>query len=177
TQAGAWGFYHFDDEGWTAGPTRIMENGIFKRGLSDSWSARLSKVPRTANGRRQSWDHKAYARMSNTFFEAGTQSREELIRGVSKGILVGHFTAGIEDPKGWGMQVVCQYGEKIENGKLTGKVVSPVTLSGYVPDVLASVDGVGNDFELSPGTCGKGYKEFVPITSGGPTIRFKARVS
>jgi TldD protein len=177
TQAGAWGFYHFDDEGWTAGPTRIIENGIFRRGLSDAWSARASELPRTANGRRQSWDRKAYARMSNTFFEAGTQTREELVRGVAKGLLVGHFTAGIEDPKGWGMQVVCQYGEKIENGRLTGEVVSPVTLSGYVPDVLASVDGVAADFELSPGTCGKGYKEFVPVTSGGPTIRFKARVS
>ncbi|MDZ4806145.1 MAG: TldD/PmbA family protein [Candidatus Eisenbacteria bacterium] len=177
TRAGAWGFYHFDDEGWTAAPTRIIENGIFRRGLSDSFSARASGLPRTANGRRESWDHKAYARMSNIFFEPGQQTREELIRGVTKGLLVGHFSSGIEDPKGWGMQVVCQYGEVIENGRLTGRVVAPVTLSGYVPDVLGSVDGVANDLELPPGTCGKGYKEFVPVSSGGPTIRFKARVS
>ena len=177
TRSGAWGFYHFDDEGWTATPTRIIENGIFRAGLSDAFSARASGLPRTANGRREAWDHKAYARMSNTFFEPGRQTREELIGGVKNGLLVGHFTSGIEDPKGWGMQVVCQYGEVIENGRLTGRVVSPVTLSGYVPDVLGSVDGVAGDLELPPGTCGKGYKEWVPVSSGGPTIRFKARVS
>jgi len=177
TRSGAAGFYHFDDEGWSATPTRIIENGVFRGGISDAFSARASGLPRTANGRREAWDHKAYARMSNTFFEPGRQTREELINGVKDGLLVGHFTAGIEDPKGWGMQVVCQYGEVIQDGRLTGRVVSPVTLSGYVPDVLGSVDGVAGDFKLSPGTCGKGYKEWVPISSGGPTIRLKARVS
>jgi TldD protein len=72
---------------------------------------------------------------------------------------------------------VAQYGEEIKDGRLTGRAFSPVTLSGYVPDVLASVDGVGNDFELAPGTCGKGYKELVPVSTGGPHLRFKARVS
>jgi predicted Zn-dependent protease len=159
TQAGAPGFYHFDDEGAAAAPTVIIEDGVFRAGLTDLVSSRATGLPRTANGRREAWDRKCYARMSNTFFAPGVDRREELIRGVEKGLLVGHFTAGIEDPKGWGMQIVAQYGEEIVRGRLTGRVVSPVTLSGFVPDVLASIDGIADDFELVPGTCGKGYKE------------------
>jgi len=36
---------------------------------------------------------------------------------------------------------------------------------------------VGNDFGLEPGSCGKGFKEFVAVTAGGPHIRTRARVS
>ena len=177
TQAGANGFYWFDDEGMSAKSTTIVAKGIFESGLTDALSAWRLKMPRTPNGRREASTNKAYARMSSTFFGRGTTPRPELIAGVSDGLLVGALRAGIEDPKGWGIQVVAQYGEEIKNGRLTGKAYSPVTLSGYVPDVLASVDGVGDDFELSPGTCGKGYKEFVPVSTGGPHLRFKARIS
>lgn len=177
TQAGANGFYWFDDEGMSAASTTIVDQGIFKGGLTDALSAWRLKMPRTPNGRRESSGRKAYARMSSTFFGKGTSTPAELIAGVKDGLLVGALRAGIEDPKGWGIQVVAQYGEEIKDGRLTGKVYSPVTLSGYVPDVLGSVDGVGNDFELTPGTCGKGYKELVPVSTGGPHLRFKARVS
>jgi TldD protein len=177
TRSGTNGFYHFDDEGMTAAPTVIVDRGIFLAGLTDLMSAAETKLPRTANGRRESYDHKAYSRMSNTFFAPGTLTLEELLSGVSQGILIGTLRAGMEDPKGWGIQIVAQYGEEIRNGRLTGKVVSPVTLSGYVPDVLASVDGSTASFSISSGTCGKGSKESVPVGMGGPHLRFRARVS
>ena len=41
---------------------------------------------------------------------------------------------------------------------------------------LQSISAIGNDFELSPGTCGKGHKEYVPVASGGPHLRMKARL-
>lgn len=177
SKPGANGFYYFDDEGMTAGPTTIVERGVLKAGLSDAWSAWRLHRPRTANGRREAWDRKVYARMSNTFFAPGPASPEELIGGVTDGLYVAGLEAGIEDPKGWGMQIVAAYGEIIRKGRLTGEVVGPVTLTGYVPELLASVDGVANDFTLRAGTCGKGYKEMIPVSLGGPTLRFKARVS
>jgi TldD protein len=177
TQKGSSGFYYFDDEGAFAVPTTIVENGVFRSGLTDWLSATQLKIKRTANGRREAFDHKSYARMSNTFFAAGATPVEQLIGEVQDGLLVGGFRGGIEDPKGWGIQVVAQYGEEIKKGKLTGRAFSPVTLSGYVPDVLASVDGVGADFRLASGTCGKGSKEWVPVGMGGPHLRLRARVS
>ena len=53
---------------------------------------------------------------------------------------------------------------------------SPVGITGYVPDILASVSAVGNDFALDGGNCGKGWKEWVPVSSGGPHLRLKARL-
>ena len=35
-------------------------------------------------------------------------------------------------------------------------------MTGYAPDVLADVSMVANDFQITPGTCGKGWKELVP---------------
>lgn len=177
SKPGGHGFYLFDDEGAAAGPTTIVDSGLLRSGLTDAFSARELKRARTANGRREAWDRKVYARMSNTFVMPGPTPPAELIAGVGRGIYVAGLQAGIEDPKGWGMQIVAWAGELIEKGRLTGRMVAPVTLTGYVPDVLGSVDGVGSDFRLCPALCGKGDKEVVPVGSGGPTIRFRARVS
>jgi TldD protein len=139
-------------------------------------SATLLEVPRTANGRRQDATRKAYARMSNTFFTAGEDSVESLIGGVKRGLYLRKLTHGMEDPKGWGIQLVAHIGEEIEDGRLTGRLHSPAAITGYVPEVLGSVDGVANDFFAGTGTCGKGHKEFIPVSTGGPHIRFTARL-
>jgi TldD protein len=174
---GSYARYFFDHEGVPARPTRIVESGIFVQGLSDlmSWS-RLGGS-RTANGRRQDFGRKTYARMSTTFFAPGSSTRAALIEGVEHGYLLEKFTHGMEDPKGWGILVGAHIGREIRNGKLTGRIANRIGLTGYVPDVLASVDGVSNDFTVVPGTCGKGHKEFVPVASGGPHLRLTARLS
>lgn len=174
---GAYGGYYFDHEGELSTPTHIVRDGVFERGLTDLMSATALHVPRTANGRRQDAGRKAYARMSNTFFAPGTDTVEALIGDVSHGLLLQKFTHGMEDPKGWGILVSAHIGREIQDGKLTGKIYSPVGITGYVPDVLASVDGVANDFTTVPATCGKGHKEYVAVSTGGPHIRFEARLS
>jgi predicted Zn-dependent protease len=35
---------------------------------------------------------------------------------------------------------------------------------------------VGDDLELTGGYCGKGYKETVPSGTGGPHLKFQARL-
>ena len=66
---------------------------------------------------------------------------------------------------------------EVKGGKFTGRIFSPVTVTGYVPEILSNITMIANDFELEPGTCGKGHKEYVPVTSGGPHIRTRARCS
>jgi TldD protein len=99
-----------------------------------------------------------------------------MIESVERGVYLNKTSSGMEDPKGWGMQVTSQYGEEIRNGKLTGRLFAPVGITGYVPDILQSVSAAGNDFALSGGTCGKGHKEWVPVSSGGPHLKLKARL-
>jgi len=173
---GGYGSYFFDDEGQLASPTYIIRNGVFERGLSDLFSAHILGMPRTANGRRESFERKIYARMSNTFFARGHMSVEQMIGGVDRGVYLSRMSSGMEDPKGWGMQVTSHYGEEILKGKLTGRRFAPVGITGYVPDILQSVSAVGDDFALSGGTCGKGHKEWAPVSSGGPHLRLKARL-
>ena len=68
-------------------------------------------------------------------------------------------------------------GCEIINGEFTGKVVSPVIMTGYVPDLLKSIDMIGTDINVyGSGYCGKGYKEFVKAADGGPYLRAKARL-
>jgi TldD protein len=177
TVPGGYGSYFVDDEGQVASPTTIIHDGIFQRGLSDLYSASRLRIPRSANGRRESVQRKAYARMSNTFFAGGTQTRDELIAGLDDGLLLCHSLNGMEDPKGWGIQIWTHYAREIKGGKPTGVLYSPIALTGYVPDVLADVSGISNEVEHAAGTCGKGWKEYVPVGSGGPYLRTRCRLA
>lgn len=173
---GANGSYFFDDEGYMAAPTQIVENGIFRRGITDLYSATALGIPRSANGRRQDYSRKAYARMSNTFFGPGASTLDEMIAQVDHGIYLDKWSSGMEDPQGWGIQVTCHYGHEIKNGKLTDRVFAPIGISGYVPDVLQSVTAVSKEMGLDGGTCGKGHKETVSVSSGGPHLLLRARL-
>jgi TldD protein len=172
----AGGFY-FDDEGQPAERTHIIENGILRRGLTDMASAHKLSLARSANGRRESYARKAYARMTNTFFGGGASNRNEMISSVENGLYLRYATNGMEDPQAWGIQVEGLWAEEIKNGRLTGTVYSPVIMTGFVPDLLASISMVGNDVDISGlGICGKGHKEWVKNTTGGPHLKMKARL-
>jgi TldD protein len=176
TVPGGYGSYFVDDEGEPATPTCIIKNGILQRGLSDLYSATRLGIPRSANGRRESYARKAYARMSNTFFDAGTSTRQEVLQSLESGLLLCQASSGMEDPKGWGIQVSAHYAREYKGGKPTGTLYAPVSITGYVPDVLHSVSLVADDLELHSGGCGKGWKEYVPVGDGGPHLRTRVRL-
>lgn len=176
SQSGEFGSYFFDDEGYLAAPTQIVENGVFRRGITDFYSATALNIPRSANGRRQDYSRKAYARMSNTYFGSGTSTLEEMLAQVDHGVYLDKVSSGMEDPQGWGIQVTCHYGHEIKGGRITDRVFAPIGISGYVPDVLQSISAVGKVLDLDGGTCGKGHKEYVPVASGGPHMLLKARL-
>lgn len=173
---GGAGSYFFDDEGCMASPTQIVEDGIFRRGITDLYSATALGIPRSANGRRQDFSRKAYARMSNTFFGPGNSTLEEMLAQVDHGIYLDRWSSGMEDPQGWGIQVTCLYGHEIKNGRITDRVFAPVSISGYVPDVLQSIKALSKELVLEGGNCGKGHKETVRVSSGGPHMLLRARL-
>lgn len=169
------GSYFFDDEGIISQDTVIIEKGILKRGISDIQTAMHLGTEPTGNGRRESYEHKTYTRMTNTYFEKGQDKIEDMISSIKYGFLLENASCGMEDPKNWGIQCMVNMAREIKDGVLTGKVCSPVVLSGYVPDLLKSISMVSDDFHLSgSGFCGKGYKEWVKVSDGGAAI--KARV-
>ena len=169
--------YFFDDEGTPANDTLIIDHGILKAGISDVLSAgALGTVP-TGNGRRESFERKAYTRMTNTYFEGGTDSVEDMIASVKDGLLLDQPSSGMEDPKNWGIQCMVSFAREIKDGKLTGRIFSPIVLTGYVPDLLKSISMMSPVVELEGGgMCGKGWKEWVKVSDGGPYIKARIRL-
>lgn len=169
--------YFFDDDGVLAHDTLIIKKGILQTGISDALSALQLHTEPTGNSRRESFARKAYTRMTNTFFSKGTDKLEDMIKSIKYGYMLFQTSNGMEDPKNWNIQCVAQYGREIKDGKFTGKIVSPVCMSGYVPDLLKSITMVSDSFNvIGAGFCGKGHKEWVPVSDGGPHLKARCKL-
>lgn len=169
--------YFFDDDGVLAHDTQIIRDGILVSGISDLISASELGTEPTGNGRRQDHTRKAYSRMTNTFFERGTDKLEDMIASIKHGYMIFETNNGMEDPKNWAIQCVAEYGIEIVDGKLTENYVSPVVMSGYVPDVLKSISMISDAFVVEgAGMCGKGHKEWVRVSDGGPALKLRVKL-
>ena len=169
--------FAFDDEGTLAGDVVEIENGILRSGICDALSALRLGVKPTGNGKRQNYEHKVYTRMTNTLFDSGTDKVEDMIASVKHGYLLEGMSSGMEDPKHWGIQCILKLGREIKDGKLTGKIVGPVIMTGYVTEVLGNVSMVSGDRGVyGCGACGKGHKEWVKVSDGGPYLKTKGRL-
>ena len=170
--------YFFDDDGVLAHDTQIIKDGILVSGISDLVSATELGTEPTGNGRRQSYKRKAYSRMTNTFFEPGQDKLEDMIGSIKHGYMLFETNNGMEDPKNWQIQCTAEYGIEIVDGKLTDNYVSPVVMSGSVPELLRSISMVSDDFQIiGAGSCGKGYKEWVRVSDGGPALKVRVKLA
>ncbi len=169
--------YVFDDEGTLAGDVIEIEKGILKTGICDALSAVRLGTGATGNGKRENYSHKVYTRMTNTVFDSGTDSLDDMIKSIDYGYLLDGMESGMEDPKHWGIQCIVSRGFEIKDGKLTGKMVSPIVMTGYVPDLLGSITMASTDRKVpGNGGCGKGHKEWVKVADGGPYLKARARL-
>ena len=169
--------YAFDDEGTLAGDVIEIDHGILKTGICDALSALRLGIAPTGNGKRQNFAHKAYTRMTNTIFDSGTDTLEDMIASIDHGYLLEGMESGMEDPKHWGIQCIIKLGREIKDGKLTGRTVAPIIMTGYVPELLGNISMLSADREVfGSGGCGKGYKEWVKVADGGPDLKTKARL-
>ena len=169
--------YFFDDDGVLAHDTLIIKDGILVAGLSDLASATQLGTEPTGNGRRDNYTRKAYSRMTNTFFSPGTDKLEDMIASIKHGYMLFETNNGMEDPKNWQIQCTAEYGIEIVDGKLTENYVSPVVMSGSVPELLKSISMISDNFEvIGSGYCGKGYKEWVRVSDGGPNLKVRVKL-
>ncbi len=80
------GSLNIDDEGTPTERTVLIEDGILKNFMQDRLNARLMNTKSTGNGRRESYKHVVMPRMRNTIMLGGTNTQEEMIKSVDKGI-------------------------------------------------------------------------------------------
>lgn len=172
---GTHGRIFFDDEGMLPEKVMLVERGMVRDPITDLYSASVCDFRRSANGRAESFDRKIYARMTNTFFQAGKDDPDKMLKSIRKGVYLHHGSAGMEDPKGWGVQLSGILCEGIKNGKLTGEFFYEATLGGFLPDILKNITAVGKDFgaKSDAGFCAKNHKEWVRVSSGGPHLLIK----
>lgn len=160
-----------DDEGVAGQNTTLIENGVLRGYLQDKHNARLTGVPSTGNGRRQSYSHRPMPRMTNTYMLPGRFDPQEILESVDKGLYAVSFGGGQVDITNGKFVFSASEAYLIENGKLTAPVKG-ATLIGDGPDVLTRVSMVGTDLKLDNGigTCGKNGQS-VPVGVGQPTLR------
>ncbi len=165
------GSLNVDDEGTPTSRTVLIEKGILRGYLQDRMNGRLSGMPLTGNGRRESFAHMPMPRMTNTFMLAGESTHDDIIRSVDRGLYAAYFGGGQVDITSGKFVFSASEAYLIEGGKLT-RPVKGATLIGSGPEALKRVSMVGNDLELDEGigTCGKDGQS-VPVGVGMPTVR------
>lgn len=148
----------FDGEGVGTGSTVVIENGVLKNYLHNSYTAAKEGCRSTGNGiRSSSYKGTPDVDTTNFYIAPGKVSRDELLNDVAKGIYItevmgmhtanpisGDFSVGIS-------------GLLIENGEFTTPVRG-VAMAGNIQDLLNSVDCVADDIRFFVG-------------KGAPTIR------
>ncbi|MFX0027766.1 MAG: TldD/PmbA family protein [Candidatus Hermodarchaeota archaeon] len=165
------GTYFFDDEGIKASKNILVENGILKDFIYDRRTAAALNTTPKGNGRRESYAHPVHPRMTNTYFESGDYTFDEMVSEIKFGVLLVHGYFGMEDPLGGGMQNTSKKGYLIENGEKT-KILKSVALTGNVLQVLNNIDAISRDrLAIDGGTCGKGDEDLIPVGSGGSYTR------
>jgi predicted Zn-dependent protease len=155
---GEFASYAFDECGNPAKKEFLIKEGRLLRGLGSLESQTRSGLDGVANFRAASWNRAPIDRMANINLEPGTSSFEEMVSQTEKGLYVQANTSWSIDDYRNKFQFGAEYGQLIENGKLT-KVVKNPNYRGVTIPFWKSLKAVGNGQELelygSP-FCGKG---------------------
>jgi len=167
------GFYLYDDEGVKARRRRLIKDGKINEFLHNRQTAFELGTKSNGSARACVYNVENLVRMSNTFVDKGDHSKEELIEGVKKGILMKNFVEWNIDDVRLNQKYTACVAYLIENGKIKGLVFEP-TIEITTPKLWSSVDAVGNNNEYHAATCGKGEPmQGIPVFHGGPSIRIR----
>jgi PmbA protein len=145
----------FDGEGLLSRKNVIVERGVLKTFLLDSYSGRKLGKPSTGNASRGSSGGVGPS-TTNFMLEPGTISAEELIRQTDRALYV-------TDMMGFGFNAVTgdfsrgASGFWVENGQRTFPV-SEVTISANLDEMLKRIDLIASDQDLRTSICTPTYR-------------------
>ncbi len=171
TIPGAWGSVDIDDEGNLGEKRQLIKDGKLVGFMIDDYNGR--RMNKVGNGacRRESYEYSPTSRMSNTYIENGTSTKEEIIAKTKLGLYTVAFNGGSVNPSTGEFNFGCSEAYIIRNGKIC-EPVKGATLIGKGSDILKQIDMVGNDLELGSGMCGASSGS-IRVNVGQPTIRLR----
>jgi PmbA protein len=140
----------FDDEGVPTGRTPLVEAGVLRGFLQNTYTAKRLQTRSTGNAGRAGYRSVPGVSPSNLYFEPGAFSAEEVIRAAGTGVYVQDVT-GLHSGASsvTGDFSVGASGLAIENGVL-GRPLREMTVASTLLDVLRSVTEVGSDIRFFP---------------------------
>ncbi len=169
TWLGEWGNFAVDDEGNAPARNVLIENGVLTDYMWDWLRARKEGRKSSGNGRRQSYQHLPMVRMTNTYLLAGPEDPDEIVAQTPSGVYVKKLGGGQVNTATGDFVFGTTEAWLIENGRIT-EPLRDANLIGNGPEVLRRIDAVADDFDMTPGTCGKDGQS-VPVGCGQATLR------
>lgn len=164
-----WGSTNIDDEGTPSQRRLLIEKGILKGYMADKFYGKKMGMASTGSGRREDYTFMPTSRMSNTYIENGTSSKEDIIAATDYALYAVSLPGGSVNTTTGDFNFSVSEGYLIRNGKIA-EPVKGAKLIGKGIEVLQKIDMVGNDLKLSSGTCGAASGQ-IPVSIGQPTIR------
>jgi PmbA protein len=145
TMRGGFGSSPFDSEGVPTRRTVVVERGVLKSYLLNTYAARKLGLATTGNASRGLAGNPGIG-SGNFFLEPGAKTAQQLIADVKDGLYVTEFL-------GFGVNLVTgdfsrgAGGLWIVNGELTYPV-EEITVAGNLKEMLRNISEIGNDLEF-----------------------------
>jgi PmbA protein len=145
TMAGGFGTSPFDGEGIPTRRTIVIENGVLKSYLLNTYTAKKLGLETTANASRGLAGTPGIG-PGNYFLQPGTKTPQQIIEGIQEGLYVTEFL-------GMGVNLVTgdysrgASGLWIVNGELAYPV-EEITVAGNLKDIFRNISEIGNDLEF-----------------------------
>jgi PmbA protein len=144
----------FDGEGLASRKLSVVEGGVLRTFLLDSYSGRKLGRESTASAARSGAS--VSASTTNFILAAGKKTHDEVVRSVERGLYV-------TDMMGFGFNAVTgdfsrgASGFWIENGELAFPV-SEITISSNLDAMLKGIDAVADDLDLKTSTASPTFR-------------------
>jgi len=143
-----------DDEGVPTGTKTIVNKGVLKSFIHDTYNAYIADTESTGNGYRrfartveEIFSRPVSCTISNMEVKPGDKDLENMINEIDRGCLIEKFAAPYADPftGTFGLEIRCA--TLIENGSL-GKPIRHALLSGNFYEAIKKILMIGKEQEL-----------------------------
>jgi PmbA protein len=137
----------FDCEGHPTQKTPIIENGILKNFIYDSYRANKEQIESSGNARRQYYTQPQPS-VNNFVLQPGKISFEDMIKDTKKGILI-ERTIGewLSRPASGELNATVTHGFLIENGELTQPINNVILAGNFFELLKDKIDVIGKDVD------------------------------
>jgi PmbA protein len=147
---GGWQTRPFDDEGHPTQKTPVIEKGVLKNYLYDTYTALKANMESTGNAHRYFYWTAPQPLPNNLILNPGKASSEEMIQETKKGIYI-EETIGewLSNPVSGNLNATVTHGYLVENGELA-EPIKGVVISGNFYELLKNgIEIIGNDLRNS----------------------------